>query len=160
MVTYKSLIYTASTLGRIQSEAFLGKSGRINKGDKEYDELQRARHENQRLKKEISALRKQLARIDFTRFQNLRELVNKQQKEEVQERKEQSLEKLKKKWMCRECGKDYLRLMIYEHPIKGICYYRKCVTPMCGHRTAMKPYTPEVTGITESGEVKDGKDET
>lgn len=100
-----------------------------------------------------------MKRIDYTRFQNLRELVDKQQKEEVQERKGQSLEKLKKKWNCHSCGKDYLRLMIYDHPIKGICYYRKCVTPSCGHRTAMKPYTKEVEGITEAGEVKEKGEE-
>lgn len=137
----------------------LGRSNRMNRGEKELDQIQKMRREIEKLKRENVALRKQMARIDFTRFQNLRELVNKQRKEDLQERKEATAEKLKKEFLCYKCGKDWLRLKLWDHPIKGPSYYRACPTPGCGHRTEMKPYTPKVRGITEEGEIKDGKTE-
>jgi len=136
----------------------MGRSTR--RGDKEYDDLQKVRHENKKLKRENQALRKQLQRIDFRRFENLSQLVDKQHKESLAETKNKKLELAKKHWLCHKCGKDYLRLVIWDHPVKGPCYYRKCGYPSCQQRTEMKAVTNSIEGITEAGELQEAKNET
>lgn len=130
------------------------------RGDKELDDLQRLKKENKKLKQDITALRKQLQRIDFRRFENLSQLVDKQHRESLEEIKATKLEAAKKHWICHKCGKDYLRLVIWDHPVKGPCYYRKCGYPQCQHRTEMKVVTNPIEGVTESGEFKEVKNET
>ena len=129
----------------------MGRSSRRIRDGKEFDELQRVKHENQKLKKEISALRKQLVRIDYTRFQNLKELVDKQHKEELHLENSNKNERLKEKWRCHECGKGCLYIKIFDHPVKGVLYWRSC--NLCDHKTAMKPYDKEkVEGPKEEEE--------
>jgi hypothetical protein len=129
--------------------------GRHYRADKGSKEVQTLRYENQKLKKENARLRRQLQRVDLNRFQNLSELVNKKFKEDKIEAKSKKLEALKQKWECFSCGRGILRLMIYDHPVKGAMYFRKCDQAGCGHRTEMQKYTPEVEGITENDEIKD-----
>jgi hypothetical protein len=123
--------------------------------DKEHNRLQEALHENKLLKRRISALEKQLSRIDLTKHQNLRNLVGKQRRESLEEGKAKRLETAKKHWLCHKCGKDYLRIVIWDHPVKGLAYYRKCGYPPCQHRTEMKAYSHSIEGITECGELKE-----
>jgi len=137
----------------------LGRGRQGRRGEKELEYVQRIKHENKKLKRENAALRKQLARIDYTRFQNLAQLVEKQRRESLEEAKAKRLEQAKKDWLCHKCGKDFLRLIIWNHPVKGACYYRKCGYAPCQHRTAMKVYSPSIEGITEDGQLKESKDE-
>lgn len=118
---------------------------RTRRSGKEYDQLDKLKHENSKLKREIGVLRRQLQRVDFDRYSNLHELVNKQRKESLAEENEAKRESLMKEWQCHSCGKDYLRINIWNHPVKGVMYFRKCNT--CSHRTEMKPYTKDVKGI-------------
>jgi len=138
----------------------LGKGRQSQKGHKELDSCQKVKHENQKLKRENAALRRQLQRIDYTRFSNLTQLVDKQRRESLEEQKNKRLEAAKKHWLCHLCGKDYLRLVIWNHPVRGLCYYRKCGYPQCQHRTVMKTVTTPIEGITEAGELQEAKNET
>ena len=113
---------------------------------KEFDELQRLKYENKKLKKQISQLRKQLAKIDVDRYQNLKELVEAQQKEDKELEEKIKREKLKEKWKCYECKEGYLRLMIFHRP-DGDFYYRRCTR--CGHKTKLQRYNKDVDGILE-----------
>lgn len=126
----------------------MGKSVRKGRGDKEFTELQRLKHENQKLRRENGRLQKVLGRIDVDRFNNLKELVNLHAKEAKAEEDEKSLERLKKKWTCYECGKGYLRLVIFPK-WDGDYYYRKCSNVYCGHRTKAQRYSDKVEGIKE-----------
>jgi Zn finger protein HypA/HybF involved in hydrogenase expression len=132
--------------------------GKPKRSKRELDDLQEVRHENKRLKREIDQLRKQLQRIDFRRFENLSKLVDKQRKESIAEQKAKRLEKAKKQWLCHKCKEDYLRLLIYNPPVKGVMYYRQCGG--CPNRTEMKPYNAAIEGITEQGELKERKDDS
>lgn len=110
--------------------------------DKEYTADQKLKEENKRLKKENKALRKQIGRLDLDseRFNNLRELADKQYREELARRKEESV---KKKWTCHECGKGILRLIIIPRR-DGNFYFRAC--DACSKKTGMKKYHSEVEG--------------
>lgn len=121
---------------------------RTRRSSRDYDLVDKLKHENQKLKKEISSLRKQLARVDFDRYSNLQQLVDKQRKEAELTEDSKKLEQLKKKWECWGCGKDHLKIIIWDHPVKGVMYYRKCFT--CDHRTEMKPYNDKIEGIKVS----------
>lgn len=120
---------------------------KTKRADKEFDLLEKLKHENKRLKRNLEALRKQLERVDFERYSNLQELVDKQHREEEALREEISNEKLKEKWSCFCCGKGFLYLKIFNHPVKGVMYYRAC--NICEHRTKMQLYTTEVQGLKE-----------
>lgn len=127
--------------------------GKNKSYDKELDTLQRLKHENAKLKRDIAALRKQLDRIDYTRFQNLVDLVDKQSKEDKALENAQKKEKLKKKWGCHHCGKGILLIKLFDHPLKGVQYWRKC--NLCPHKTKMKPYSSEVEGVKDDSEAGD-----
>lgn len=121
------------------------------RGSKEFDLIDKLKHENRKLKRANDALHKQLARVDLAKFENLSKLVDKQRKESVAQESISKREALKKKWICHSCQTDFLRLYIWDHPIKGLVYYRQC---SCGHKTKMKPYTDAVEGI----KADEGKD--
>lgn len=61
--------------------------------DKEYDLLQRLKHENEKLKKQNKRLKKQLQRIDIDRYENLKDIIYKHYQEDAEEQ----LKKEKKK---------------------------------------------------------------
>jgi hypothetical protein len=86
--------------------------------------------------------------------------VDKQRKESQAETKNKKLELAKKHWLCHKCGKDYLRLIIWNHPVRGVCYYRKCGYGPCQHRTEMKAVTNPIEGISEAGELQEVTNET
>jgi hypothetical protein len=121
----------------------MGRS-RIKRGSKEFDLLDRLKHENRKLKRANDALHKQLSRVDLQKFNNLSNLVDKQRREADAQESISKKEALKKKWLCHQCERDFLKLFIWDHPVKGLVYYRQC---SCGHKTRMKPYTDAVEGI-------------
>lgn len=106
----------------------------------EYDIVDKLKHENQKLKKQISQLRKQLARLDLNRYSNLKELVDKHELEDQEEKKTEHKEQIKKLWECFECREDHLRMVTFERK-DGVFYFRKCNS--CGHRTKMKRLTAD-----------------
>ena len=76
---------------------------------KEEDQLQRLKRENDRLKKEVSSLRKQFKRIDLDKFTNLKELADSHSR---MEKLEAAQVEEKSNWSCKECGRGVLRLVM------------------------------------------------
>jgi len=129
--------------------------------NKELYEIQTLRLENRKLKKSITSLRKQLKRVDIDRFQNLKDLVIKQNKENFDSSKVRTGKKLRDKWTCRECNEGYLRIIIL--PMRNIeKYLRKCSNPKCNHKTKTKVFDPsKVEGIFEKEDkINDSENET
>ena len=110
---------------------------RTNRGDKEYDQLDKLKHENRRLKRQISQLRKLIDRFDLDRFEHVKELI---ESHEQQERLIKNLQK-EKAWKCHDCGKGTLRLRTLDRR-DGTFYNRVCDN--CNKRTRLKRYTPDV----------------
>lgn len=110
---------------------------------KEFDQLQKLKHENKILKKELSLLRKQIKQLDFDsdRYFHLQDLARQQYEEEKRTSK---ASKLRKKWKCFQCGKGTLKLVIVPRS-DGEYYFRKC--NCCEHRTKLKKYTEDVEGV-------------
>jgi hypothetical protein len=113
---------------------------------KEEDLLQRLKRENDRLKKSISSLRKQLSRVDLDRYENLKDLLYKQANSDLNERIIEEKKKLKKKWECFVCRIGFMKI----HTVSrrdGLRYYRKCTE--CDNRTKMKLYNDKVKGLKD-----------
>lgn len=119
--------------------------GRRPVGDGELKVNRRLKLENDKLKKQISSLRKQLSRIDIDRYSNLKDIIEAQDEEDDNFDSKTALEDLKAKWECHECHEDYLKLIIVPR-LDGTFYFRKC---SCGHRTKLKKYNDNVEGIKE-----------
>lgn len=116
-------------------------NGRVIRGDREHTRLQRALKENEKLKRQISKLRKVIARIDLDRYENLRDIILQQENVKADtEPKKAELER----WKCFECNDGVLRLKVFENRA-GIRYYRKCDN--CSNRTKAQNYTKDVEGI-------------
>lgn len=105
---------------------------------KEQDDLQRLKRENDKLKKQVSSLRKQISRLDIDRYQNIKEILEKQEVEDSKEVILKEKEKLEKQWKCWECGHGVLRIKRL-HRIDGSFYFRKCDNQSCDHRTKTQP---------------------
>lgn len=114
---------------------------------KEQDELQRYKRENEKLKRTVQSLRKQLDRLDIDQYQNLKEIIESQENYESKLDQEIKLDKLKKKWECNTCGRDYLRLVLIPR-LDGLFYIRRCKT--CLYKTSIKKYTNGVEGIEDN----------
>jgi len=110
---------------------------------KEQDELQKTRRENDRLKKQVSSLRKQLARIDIGRYENLQDLIEKFDKQEVEDTLKRNAEEQEKRWKCFKCADGVLHLKVFERH-DGIVYLRKCDS--CEHKTKLKKWDKSVEG--------------
>lgn len=107
---------------------------------KDAELLQRLKHENKMLKRQISRLRKQLERVDLEQYQNLREIEEKNKKEE----REFTLKTLEEQWKCYTCGDGVMRLKLWNRR-DGLKYQRICDS--CGNRTKVKPYKDGVKGV-------------
>lgn len=121
--------------------------GKSKRGDKEYSREQRLVQENRLLRKQLSSLRKQLARVDLDRYQNLKETIEKHYREDQAQAGQEIIEKLKQEWQCMECKEGYLEILLF-NKLDSTYYYRKCNT--CSHRTKSQKYTPEVKGIIKN----------
>lgn len=103
--------------------------------------------ENRTLKRQVSSLRKQIARIDLDRYDAVKEMIQENYKEGKEEEGREILENLKKSWGCRECEDGYLEIFVFNRG-KDTIYYRICSNaPACMNRTKAKIYTPTVKGI-------------
>lgn len=114
---------------------------------------QQLSHENQRLKKTISTLRKQLARLDLDRYTQVREIIEEHYAADQVEEGKLILEKMKQEWACKAPGcNGYLEIFTYSK-VGSVHYYRICSNaPMCKNRTKSQKYSPEVKGIVKGSE--------
>lgn len=106
--------------------------------DREFDDLDRLKYENKKLKRQISALRKQISRLDIDRYNNIKELLDKQENEDAQEYVQKEKDKAEQQWRCWQCGHGILRTHRM-HRRDGSFYYRKCDNEKCDNRTKTKP---------------------
>jgi hypothetical protein len=121
--------------------------GYNTRGSKELSQLQQIRKENDKLKKEISSLRKQLARLDLDRFSYVKDIVQEHLAQEGEiETTEKMLQRLKDEWKCDQCNVGFLEINLYSK-VGEAWYYRKCCNAACDHRTVGKKYSKEVRGI-------------
>lgn len=116
-----------------------------NKPKRDEDLIHKLTRDNEKLKKTIQSLRKNLSRLDVDRYQQFKELLDSQDAAESDSDKLYELDRLKKKWMCKVCGKDYLKLILIHRP-DSTYYLRKCQS--CDNKTRLKKYTDDVTGVT------------
>jgi len=103
--------------------------------DREHDQLDRLKYENKKLKKQLSALRKILARVDLSKFDQLQDLVEQQREEQKNAEQKKKKELAKRK--CFECDDGYMELE-FLHRRDGLHYYRLCHEEGCGNRTKSK----------------------
>lgn len=116
-----------------------------SRGQKEFTRLQEFINENKKLKREISSLRKQLARLDLDRHSYVRGIVEEHLAiEEHETSTKDMLTSMKNEWQCRQCGTGFLEINLYTRH-DGTFYFRHCNN--CIHRTRAKRYTPDVKGI-------------
>lgn len=122
--------------------------GKSQRGSREFTKEQKLIHENKRLKRQVSALRKELCRIDIDRYQNVKEVIEQHYQEDRQQEGLDILEVLKKEWACQEPAcLGYLEIITY-NKINDTWYYRKC--NCCPHRTKSQRYSPDVKGIVKN----------
>jgi len=118
--------------------------GKSRRGSREFSREQKLVHENQRLKRQLAALRKQLARLDLDRYAQVREIIEQHYQEDKAQEGRDILEKMKQEWKCHECTGGYLEIVLY-NKIQDTWYYRICTN--CAHRTKSQRYNPDVKGI-------------
>lgn len=120
--------------------------GKSRRGSREFSREQKLSHENQRLKRELAQIRKQLARLDLDRYDSIKEILEEHSEENKPQTSQEFLDNLKKTWACNENGcLGYLEINLY-NKINNTWYYRKCVN--CNHRTKSQKYDPaSVKGI-------------
>lgn len=115
--------------------------GKTKRGYKELDQLQRIKRENEKLKRELSSLRKNLARLDLDRYEFVREIIEEHEKEAGGQ---EILQNLKESWRCYHCKTGYLEIVLYTKN-NSTWYFRTC--NQCENRTKSKLYTPNVKGV-------------
>lgn len=121
--------------------------GKNRRGDKERSREQELKFENHKLRRQVSSLRKQLARLDLDRYSQVRDIVEEHYaNEEVEQNTQHMLESLKNTWKCRECHSGHLEINIYTK-MGDPWYFRQCNN--CSHRTKSQIYTPSVKGIVK-----------
>ena len=125
--------------------------GKLRRGAKEISREQKFAHENKMLKRELSQLRKQLARIDLDRYDSVKEMLEEHNPESQAHFGAEFLENLKKTWLCNDCRQGYLEIIIY-NKVNATFYYRQCTH--CPNRTTSQKYDSEkVKGIVKDAAV-------
>lgn len=121
--------------------------GKARRGDKERSNEQRLKYENSKLRREVSSLRKQLARLDLDRHSYVRDIIEEHMAgEEVDQSTQSMLKSMENTWRCNSCNEGHLQIQLYSK-IGETWYYRACSND-CGNRTVGKPYDPNsVKGI-------------
>lgn len=122
---------------------------RNSRDHKEYTRLQEALHENKKLKRENSSLRKQLARLDLDRHSYVKDIVDEHLAQEDQSQTTtQTLESLKNTWKCLDCKSGFLEIHLYTK-VGETWYWRQCNS--CEKRTKSQQYDPDkVKGIVKN----------
>lgn len=124
--------------------------GKSKRGEREFTREQKLVQENRILKRQVAALRKQLARVDLDRYTNLKETIDKHYQEDSAQEGRDILEKIKKEWACQQPAcEGYLEIFLFTK-IDSTWYYRKC--NCCTNRTKAQKYSPDVKGIMKKDE--------
>ena len=112
--------------------------------DKEYDTIDRLKHENRKLKRALKQTRKLLDRYCVAEDKGLidGDVI-------VPSKKRQKEKELQEKWKCYECEHGVLELIII-----GNRYFRKC--NQCGKNTKTQVWDESVEGVAK-GEGKTTK---
>ena len=119
--------------------------GKSKRSDREFTKEQRLTHENQQLKRQVSALRKELARVDLDRYKNLKETINEHYQEDRAQEGLDMLEKIKNEWKCHSCEAGFLEIFLY-NKLDSTWYFRRC--NCCPNRTKSQRYdSGKVRGI-------------
>jgi HPt (histidine-containing phosphotransfer) domain-containing protein len=123
--------------------------GKSKRSDKEYTREQRLVQENRLLKRQVSSLRKELARVDLDRFKNLKETIEQHYQDDKRQEGQDIIEHLKQEWRCTATPgcQGYLEITLF-NKINDTWYYRRCTD--CPHRTRSQKYSPEVKGIIKN----------
>jgi hypothetical protein len=125
----------------------MSKSRRDSRGN---TREQRFQHENDKLKRTISLLRKQMARIDLDKSADVRAILNNYYAQEDAfahaEKEAECLELLKKEWQCNQCETGVLEIILL-NKMDSLHYFRKCCD--CAKRTKLQPYNKNVRGIVK-----------
>jgi len=117
------------------------------RGVKEFTREQRLSKENRQLKRELTHLRKQIARLDTDRFETMKRISDQEESEMFQENlgtPNSNIEDLKKEWSCNSCNIGYLEITLYPRAGETF-YFRACSS--CKKRTKGQRYGTEVKGI-------------
>ena len=114
--------------------------------DREFDLLQKMKHENEKLKKQNKTLRRQLQKVDIDRYQNLKDIIQKQYEQDLEDQFKEDNNKLIRRWECHKCEEGFLKLYTISRR-DGAFYYRKCTE--CNNKTPIKPYTDKIEGIKD-----------
>ena len=122
--------------------------GKYRHSDKEYTKIQKLSHENDKLKREVSKLRKLLARLDLDRYSHIKDVLEQHYKEEKAENSKEILDKIKNSWRCYQCEDGHLEIIAYSK-LGVLWYFRQC--SHCNNRTKSQKYTQEVSGIKKEG---------
>ncbi|MCX9024610.1 MAG: hypothetical protein OIN85_00775 [Candidatus Methanoperedens sp.] len=123
--------------------------GKSKRGDREFSREQKLVHENRILKRHVSSLRKQLAKLDLDRYSNLKEAIEQHYQEDRAQEGKEILDRLKQEWRCHEPNCDgFLEIFTY-NKLNNTWYYRVCSNaPGCKNRTKAQKYDPAtVKGI-------------
>lgn len=121
--------------------------GRARTDKHGYTKEQRLHEENQKLKRQISSLRKQIARLDLDRFDVIKDIIEEHYQEDRADEGKAILDNLKKSWECHVCDNGFLQIFVYNRGGET-WYYRICSNaPTCLNRTKSQPYSQKVKGI-------------
>lgn len=123
--------------------------GKCKRGEKERSREQELKYENSKLRREVSSLRKQLARLDLSRYNHVREILEEHSKTEESNSAKKVMAQLEHHWKCYDCGDGILEIIVYSK-IGSEHYYRQC--NCCSKRTKSKEYSPSVQGILKKKE--------
>ena len=124
-------------------------SKRSHRNSGEIKQVQQLKQENSKLRRQIQKLRKELSKIDIDRYSYLKDLIESQDRQDVEFSKKQELEALQEKWICHKCEEDYLKLIIVPR-LDGVWYFRRCKS--CLHKTKLKRYTDDVEGLVDEAD--------
>jgi hypothetical protein len=122
--------------------------GKSKRSDREFTREKKLINENRILKRQVASLRKQLARLDLDRYDNIKETIEQHYQEDRAQEGQDFLEKIKSEWKCHEAGCDgFLEIFTYTK-VGNTWYYRICSSaPTCKNRTKAQKYSPSVRGI-------------
>jgi len=110
---------------------------------KEFTALQKANKEIKMLKRQLSRLKKLIARINIEEYQNIQEAKEAQMRERIALKKDIETLEDAERWRCFSCEEDYLRLVIYQK-VDQPYYFRRC--PSCGKRTKAQKFNVDIKG--------------
>ena len=123
----------------------MGKS-RTRASGRDLDLLERLKHENEKLKRQNSRLRKMIDRGDLDRNENVKELIESHDRLESEAQQANAKAQIHKTWSCWDCRTGILRLKFLDR-LDGSFYYRVC--DGCRKRTKPQKYVSkdEVQGV-------------